>query len=43
MQNSASQVQSHKNLEVKLAEIREQEKEKYNKRVKELKQEFKLI
>ena len=36
-------MQSHKNLEVKLAEIKEQEKEKYSKRVKELKQEFKVI
>jgi hypothetical protein len=43
MQTSASQMQSHKNLEVKLAEIKEQEKEKYSKRVKELKQEFKVI
>jgi hypothetical protein len=43
MQTSASQMQSHKNLEVKLAEIKEQEKDKYTKRVKELKQEFKLI
>jgi hypothetical protein len=43
MQTSASQVQSHKNLEVKLTEIKEKEKEKYRKRVKELKQEFKVI
>ena len=43
MQASASHVQSHLNHEVKLTEIKEQEKDKYNKRVKELKQEFKLI
>jgi hypothetical protein len=43
MQTSASQVQSHKILEAKLAEIKDQEKDKYTKRAKELKQEFNLI